>query len=152
MDNGYWSKNPDGKWFNKGVDEVPNAIVSGRYLKFATHLRALPPGLSLQLPNLAFQIVVTSAQFPKHKGDPLSIAVLLDGKPVRGAQVWVDAVNEPDTKPLMTDKNGRATFKVRNQGLNVIKAEFGAPYPDPVKTKLTQYNATLSFALLHKPE
>ena len=30
MDNGLWSKSPDGKFHNKGRDEVPDAVVSGR--------------------------------------------------------------------------------------------------------------------------
>src|SRR5690348_2433037 len=38
LDNGLWSKTPDGKWLNKGKDEVPNATESMHTFKYAVHL------------------------------------------------------------------------------------------------------------------
>jgi nickel transport protein len=40
LDNGTWSKTPEGKWHKKGKDEVPNAVVSEHTYKYAVHLRA----------------------------------------------------------------------------------------------------------------
>jgi nickel transport protein len=152
MDNGNWSKDADGKWFNKGQDEVANAKISGRYFKYATHLRTLPSGAMKPLSNLKFQIIPISSQFPKHSGNTLAIQVLLDGKPAAGASIWVDAINDPDAKPLRTNKDGKLSFKVRNQGLNVVKAELSTSPMESSKTKQTEHNATLSFVLSHKPE
>lgn len=48
LDNGPWSKTPDGKWHNKGKDEVPDATISEHTVKYAVHLRRLnvtPPVL-----------------------------------------------------------------------------------------------------------
>ena len=152
MDNGYWTQAADGKWFNKGHDEVPDAKRSGRFLKYGTHLRVLPQGEIKPVPGLAFQLVPVSPKFPQRSGAALTLQVLLYGKPAVGAQVWPDAVNNPDGKPLKVGKDGRVTLKVRNQGLNVIKAEVESPPVDTAKASRTEHAATLSFVLAHKPE
>lgn len=152
LDNGLWSQGPDGKWVNKGKDEVSGARRSGRYLKYGTHLRELPKGEIKSVPGLAFQIVPVSTTFPQRMGESLIVRVLLDGKPAVGAQVWPDCVNDPDAKPLKVGKDGRVTLKVRNQGLNVIKAEVGSPPADASKSDKTEHTATLSFVLAHLPE
>ena len=66
--------------------------------------------------------------------------------------VWVDGVNDPDAKPLLTGKDGGLTLKVRNQGLNVIRAETDTAPPDAAKANKTEHSATLSFVLAHLPE
>ena len=38
LDNGFWSRQADGKWVSKGRDEVPDAKESGRYIKYAVRL------------------------------------------------------------------------------------------------------------------
>lgn len=152
MDNGYWTQSNDGKWFNKGHDEVPDAKRSGRFLKYGTHLRVLPQGEVKPLPGLAFQLVPVSARFPQHSGENLTLRILLAGKPAVGAKVWPDAVNDPDGKPIQVGKDGRVTLKVRNQGLNVIKAEITSAPADATKATKTEHAATLSFVLAHQPE
>jgi uncharacterized GH25 family protein len=152
MDNGYWTQAADGQWFNKGRDEVPDAKRSGRFLKYGTHLRVLPQGEIKPVQGLAFQLVPVSPKFPQHSGEALTLHVLLDGKPAVGANVWPDAVNDPDGAPMKVGKDGRVTLKVRNQGLNVIKAEVKSPPPEAVKAIKTEHAATLSFVLAHQPE
>ena len=152
MDNGLWTQGPDGKWANKGKDEVPGAKVSGRYLKYSSHWRELPKGPAQPVAGLMFQIVPISTTFPQHMGQPLKVRVLLDGKPAPGARVWLDAVNDPDAKPRRVAADGSITLRVRNQGLNVIKAELDTAPPDPTKSDKTEHSATLSFVLAHIPE
>lgn len=152
LDNGLWSQAPDGRWVNKGKDEVPGAARSGRYLKYGTHLRELPKGAINPVPGLMFQIVPASTRFPQLKGDPLVVRVLLDGQPAVGAQVWADSVNDPDAKPIKVNQDGRVMLAVRNQGLNVIKAELQSPPADKSKADKTEHTATLSFVLPHAPE
>ena len=67
-------------------------------------------------------------------------------------RVQADFVNDPDSKPVKSGKDGSVTLKVRNQGLNVIVATFDAPPDDPVKSSKIEHVATLSFVLPHKPE
>ncbi|KQW03081.1 DUF4198 domain-containing protein [Rhizobacter sp. Root1221] len=152
MNNGLWSKALDGQWHGKGKDEVPGATISGRYLKYATHLVSLPAGALRPVPGLALQIVPVGAKFPHQKGEPLSVQVLFDGKPLPGAKVSQDLVTDPDAAPLVADREGRVTLPVRNQGLNVVKAEHESAPLDVGKANMTHHFATLSFILEHAPE
>ena len=152
MDNGLWSKTADGKWYNKGKDEVPNATVSMHTFKYAVHLlRPLHEALPL-LPGQKLQVVPVGNRLPARMGQPLTVRVLFDGKPVPGAEVQPDLVNDPDSQPLKTGADGTATIKVRNQGLNVIVAKFDSPPAEPAKASSDEHEATLSFVLPHQPE
>ena len=83
---------------------------------------------------------------------PLKLRVLYQGKPVGGARVLSDWVNDPDEKGATSAKDGTVTIKVRNQGLNVIVAVFKSPPEDPAKTNDVENLASLSFVLAHEPE
>jgi uncharacterized GH25 family protein len=151
LDNGPWSKTPDGQWHNKGKDEVPDATISEHTIKYAVHLRrldAVPP----VLPAHKLQIVPLVKQLPEQMGQALTVRVLYEGKPVQGASVQPDYVTDPDSEPVKTGADGTATIKVRNQGLNVVAATFVAPPANPAKTNRDEHLATLSFVLPHLPE
>ena len=152
MDNGLWSKSPDGKFHNKGRDEVPGAVISGRFYKYATHLRKRPAGALAPVPGLKFQIVPVGKAFPQKKGETLTVQVLFEGKPAAGAKVYQDAVTDPGGAHVTTGKNGRATLKVRNGGLNVVLAEFQSGPENPAVTLMTEHVATLSFMYDPPPE
>lgn len=151
LDNGLWSKTADGKWHNKGKDEVPDAKVSEHTWKYAVHLRRelnAVPALSGQ----TLQIVPVKAPLPVKMGQAIKVRVLYQGKPVAGARILSDMVNDPDQKPLKTAKDGTVTVKLRNQGLNVLAAIYDAPPAEPGKTFKDEHLATLSFVLPHEPE
>lgn len=151
LDHGPWSKTPDGKWYNKGKDEVPDATISEHTFKYTVHLRRLnvaPP----VLPAHKLQIVPLVKQLPEQMGQALTVRVLYEGKPVQGASVQPDYVNDPDSEPLKTGADGTATIKVRNQGLNVVVATLATPPANPAKTNRDEHLATLSFVLPHLPE
>ncbi|NMF97000.1 DUF4198 domain-containing protein [Aromatoleum toluolicum] len=151
LDNGLWSKTPDGKWHNKGKDEVPDAIKSEHTVKYTVHLRRLdvvPP----VLPAHKLQIVPLAKQLPDKMGEALTVRVLYEGKPVPGASVVTDYVTDPDSPPLKTGADGTATIRVRNQGLNVIAAILPTPPANPAKTNSDEHLATLSFVLPNLPE
>lgn len=152
MNNGLWSRDAAGKWHGKGKNEVADATISGRYLKYATHLATLPAGEIKPVPGLALQIVPVGPSFPKNKDERLTVRVLFEGEPLAGAKVWQDIVTDPDAAPLMADADGKVTLPVRNQGLNVVKTEHEAASIDPGKTDMTHHFATLSFMLEHAPE
>lgn len=152
MDYGIWSKTPDGKWHNKGKDEVPGAIISEKNYKYGVHLRRELNGPVPLLPTQTLQIVPVKTPLPLVAGQPLTLRVLYKGKPAAGAQVLSDFVNDPDQKGLKTNKDGTITIKVRNQGLNVIVAVFKSPAEDPAKTNQVENLASLSFVLPHEPE
>lgn len=152
MDYGMWSKTPDGKWHNKGKDEVPDAVISEKNYKYGVHLRRDLGKPVPMLPGQTLQIVPVNAQLPAKMGQPLKLKVLYQGKPAAGARLMSDWVNDPDAKGVKTAKDGTATIKVRNQGLNVVVAIFATKPEDPAKTKTVEHLASLSFVLAHEPE
>jgi hypothetical protein len=85
-------------------------------------------------------------------GQPIKLQVLYQGKPVAGARVLHDWVNDPDEKGVKSAKDGSVTINVRNQGLNVIVAILDAPSDEPTKFDRIEHLATLSFVLPHAPE
>ena len=152
MDYGMWSKTKDGEWFEKGKDEVPGAIVSEKNYKYGVNIRGKLTKPMPLLPKQRLQIVPVAATLPEKMGQPIKLKVYLDGKPAAGARVMSDWVNDPDAKGVKTGKDGIATIKVRNQGLNVIVAIVETKPEDPAKTNVVEHLASLSFVLPHEPE
>ena len=152
MDNGTWSRTPEGEWLKKGRDEVPNATISEQNYKYAVHLRS-PLAEPLQaLPEHVLQIVPVDEILPDLIGAPMRIKVLHQGQPVAGAQVLTDFVNDTDAQVLTTGADGMLTIRIRNQGLNVLSAFLETPPENPAKTDRITHFATLSFVLPHLPE
>ncbi len=165
MNNGIWSRTPDGKWHNKGYDEVPDAVISERTMKYAVHLRG-PLREIPKLPTQTLQIVPVDGApalkdgeynlhgetMPAQAGDIVKVQVLYKGEPVAGARVVRDWVNDPDQQPWITGEDGTVHFPVRNQGLNVIGATYDGPSDTPKVYKKIEHFATLSFVLHHLPE
>ncbi|WP_019917553.1 DUF4198 domain-containing protein [Methyloversatilis discipulorum] len=147
MDNGHWSRLPSGKWTAGTKETVPGATVTGRYLKYGTHLLSAPAGEMQPVAGMAFQIVPVGKRFPQRRGDVLTVRVLYEGRPLPGVEVWPDLVNDPDGASVRTGADGLATVTVRNQGLNVIRAEYLARGDADGKVDQVEHFATLSFAL-----
>ncbi|MCF8709651.1 DUF4198 domain-containing protein [Rhizorhapis sp. SPR117] len=162
LDNGVWVKDKAGEYHQMGLDQMPDAIESERTIKYAVHLIGLSDRpkdfkgtLDARIPVMAdqrLQIILADGQIPGDIGKPLTIKVLFDGKPLKGAPILTDFVNDPDQKPLETDANGMVTFPVRNQGLNVIGATYAGPSDQPKIYEKQEHFATLSFKLPHTPE
>jgi uncharacterized GH25 family protein len=152
LDNGTWSRTPDGKWHKQGRDEQPTATVSEKNTKYAVHIVGpLTKPLPL-LPEQTLQIVPVEGKLPALLGQPIKLRVYFKGKPVAGARVMHDWLNDPDGKPERTGADGTVTIPVRNQGLNVIVAILDSPSEEPKKYDRLEHLATLSFVLPHAPE
>jgi uncharacterized GH25 family protein len=152
LENGTWSKTPDGKWHKQGKDEVPNAVLSEKNTKYAVHIRGPLTKPLTALPGQTLQIIPVAGKLPDLLGQPIKLAVLYKGKPVAGARVMHDWINDPDGKPVLTGADGTVTISVRNQGLNVIVAIFNSPSEEPTKYEHLEHLASLSFVLPHAPE
>ena len=152
MDYGMWTKTPDGEWHKKGRDEVSNAIVAERTMKYAVHIEGSSAKGLPHFPEQALQIVPVDGAIPQVLGQPMRLKVLYRGKPAANAAVFRDFVNDPDQAPLRTAADGTVTIKVRNQGLNVVAAVLATPSDQPSKYDRIEHTATLSFVLPHKPE
>lgn len=152
LDNGVWSKTPDGAWHKKGRDELPNAVTSEKTIKYAVVIRGPLSTPLTALPEQTLQIVPADATLPLLLGKPLKLRVLFNGKPLAGAKVLNDYVNDPDNEGVKSAADGSVTLIVRNQGLNVIAATYDGPTDDPAKASKIEHLATLSFVLPHAPE
>ncbi|SDY87447.1 Uncharacterized conserved protein, contains GH25 family domain [Collimonas sp. OK242] len=152
LDNGTWSKTPEGKWLKKGKDEVPDAVVSEQNYKYAVLIRGQMTAPLPLLPGQTLQILPVDATLPALLGQSMKLRVMYQGKPVAGARVLHDWINDPDSEQLKTAADGTVTIKVRNQGLNVVVAIFNSPPEDPKKTNTVEHLASLSFVLPHAPE
>jgi hypothetical protein len=149
--NGIWSRVGNGEFEKKGRDEMPDATLSEKNYKYAVAIlgpidRPIPP-----LPGQALQIVPVGA-LPKLHGEKATYRVLFNGKPVAGATVKADLVNDPDQAPVPTGADGTVTLPVRNQGLNVLEAVYNSPTDNPKRYDHIENSATLSFTLAHEPE
>ena len=106
LDNGYWSKRPDGSWVNRGRDEVPDAKENGRFVKYAVRIEGSPTAALAPIAGQVLQVLPVSARLPRHANEPMTVRVLFQGRPVAGARVVRDYVNDPDAKPMVTGKDG----------------------------------------------
>ena len=151
LQNGTWSKLPDGEFVKKPKDEVPNSVKSETTIKYAVSIQGPLTKPVPLIPAQTLQIVPVG-EIPKTLGAPLTYRVTFKGKPLAGATVINDMVNDPDAKPALTKADGTVTFPVRNQGLNVIRAVHVSPTDNPTKIDRYEHTATLAFTLPHAPE
>ncbi len=151
LQNGTWSKLPDGEFVKKPKDEVPNAVKSETTIKYAVSVQG---ALTKPIPVIPAQLlqITPAGKIPTMLGQPLTYRVTFKGKPVAGASVINDMVNDPDAKEVATKADGTVTFPVRNQGLNVIRAVYVSPSDKPTKIDRYEHTATLAFTLPHAPE
>ena len=146
--NGIWSQAESGDWYR---GEIANPVVVEKIYKYAVHIPEKLNSAIPSIPSQTLQIIPVNG-IPEMMGEAMTLKVILNGKPIAGAEVKVDFVNDPDASPIITAKDGTATIKVRNQGLNVVYAYFKGPPDDTAGLNAIQHTATLSFVLEHEPE
>jgi hypothetical protein len=148
---GIWSRVDDGEFEKKTLAEMPNATLSTKNVKYAVTIQGPLTKPLPALPDQALQIVPVGP-IPQTLGTPLKYRVLYNGKPIAGARMINDMINDPDAKEQITAADGTLTMPVRNQGLNVIRAVYDGPSDQPKLYMQVEHTATLSFVLAHKPE
>ena len=151
LQNGIWSRIGDAEFEAKTLEEMPDATISERTIKYAVTIQGPLSNPIPLLPTQKLQII-PQGPIPEKLGQPLTYKVYFDGKPLAGARMINDMVNDPDAAEKLTAADGTITMPVRNQGLNVIRAVFNGPTDDPKKYYHIEATATLSFTLPHVPE
>jgi hypothetical protein len=151
LQNGIWSKMEGGEFERKTLEEMPGAAVSERTIKYAVTVQGRLKSEVPSLPGQTLQIIPVG-KIPEKLGASMIYRVLFSGKPIAGAHVINDMVNDPDAVPASTRDDGTVTLPVRNQGLNVIRAVYFGPSDEPRKYKRIEHTATLAFTLAHEPE
>lgn len=147
LDNGIWTKGPDGKSVNKPKREVPGAQSASHSIK--TNTTILAGGGSVKPSGLGLEIVPLVDPMTLKMGEDLPVQVLSDGKPLAGVALNTDYLNDPHAMSSRTDQNGKVTLFVRNDGLNVIGVAHAKPVSDNPDLDQVSYFATLSFMLPH---
>lgn len=147
FDNGFWTTLADNTEVNTGKRGLAKVKDSGRYYKYAVHLRRDLKKPLGALPGQVLQLTPVSAALPQKMGDAITLRALFDGKPLANAKVVADFVNDPTATPMRTAGDGTVTVRVRNQGLNVISIVHETPSAEPAEADLVQHRATLSFVL-----
>lgn len=151
LQNGIWSRRGTAEFEKKGRDEMPDATLSEKTVKYAVAVEGPLSGRIPALPNQVLQLV-PAGPLPEQHGTPLKYIALFHGKPQAGVRVIADMVNDPDAKEVETAADGSVTFPVRNQGLNVLRAVYDGPSDNPKKYDRIEHTATLAFTLAHAPE
>lgn len=115
FDNGYWTKNDQGKWKNLPKTQVQGAKHGGHYLKYA--LAVLKANVHVQpIKELRLQIIPLSNPLKKKAGDKLDILLLHNGKPLADGKIIRDYVNMSHENEIITDNEGKATIIIVIKG------------------------------------
>ncbi|WP_245409133.1 DUF4198 domain-containing protein [Shinella sp. WSJ-2] len=144
FDNGYWTEKTDGKWVNEAKDKVADAKAAGHYIKNSLSLLHAHGALPA-FPKQNLQILPLDNPIGRKAGDPIRLRVLHDGKPLAGAVVTLDYVNQASLKSDPTDADGEVVVAIRNDGLNVLAVDHSVPLENDPKADQIGYTATLSF-------
>lgn len=145
FDNGYWTEKTDGKWVNEAKDKVADAKAAGHYIKNSLSLLHAHGALPA-FPKQNLQILPLDNPIGRKAGDPIRLRVLHDGKPLAGAVVTLDYVNQASLKSDPTGADGEVVVAIRNDGLNVLAVDHSVPLENDPKADQIGYTATLSFA------
>lgn len=147
LDNGVWTKGPDGKSVNRPKSQVPGAQSASRSIKINTTI--LKSGAASRPTGQGLEIVALADPMTLKMGDDLPVQAFADGKPLAGVPLYVDYVNDGHAQSNKTDQDGKVTLFVRNDGLNVIGVSHAKKMPDNAEVDQMSYFATLSFTLPH---
>lgn len=150
IDNGFWTKTKEGKWLNQPKHEVANAERASHSIK--TALGILQAGGKIDaaaLGDLQLVIVPLADVAASHMGDKVAVQVLFAGKPLPGAKIIGDYVNDSENAVATTDAEGKAEITVRNAGWNVFAVGHKVDLADNKNADAISYTATLSFNNAH---
>lgn len=144
LDNGAWSKTPEGKWINQGRSQVPNSTQSLHTFKYSLAINQAGAQLP-KLKQLKMVILPETDPLKVGPGKPLMVRVLIDGKPAAGIELVGDYRGAPHQVSATTDSEGRAQVLVRNEGLNIIAAEASLPVANDADIETRGLFTSLSF-------
>jgi uncharacterized GH25 family protein len=144
LDNGAWSKTPDGQWINQGRSQVPNSTQSLHTYKYSLAIYAEGAKLPA-LAQLKMVILPETDPLKVGPGKSLPVRVLVDGKPLAGVELVGDYRGVPHQASAVTDAEGRAQVPVRNEGLNIISAEISLPVANDADIETRGLFASLTF-------
>lgn len=144
FDNHYWVKTTDG-WKNitkrEALKQGFQIIESGQSFKYAKYVEKWSDSLSKPI-GMRMEIIPLKNPFSLKKGERLPLKVLLDGRPVENAAVFMHAKHDEAAK---TDKNGQVDVAVDINKMNIISVTTRLPYKDNPDADQLYLRTSLSF-------
>ncbi len=132
-----------GKREAKGKYNIIEAIKNLRYIK-----ALLAPCDTFAKPvGEAFEIVPQKDPFSVKPGEGLPVQVLLNGKPVEGADMTTYDTDPYSKNNPKTDKEGKIVIPIKRNGFHMIHAQFKTPLKDDPDADILRYSSALSFTL-----
>jgi uncharacterized GH25 family protein len=149
-DNGFWIKTADGVYRNATRRLFPDAADSMWSAKFAKALTG-PDAPWGKVMGQLLEIVPLSDPAAAKPGQTLRVKVLLQGKPLSGAEVergdGVTVVAEKDIPRFTTDADGIASVPIVKAGAHLLVIDHKvAPSATPDQANTDMLNATLWFS------
>ena len=147
FDYGFWSQGADGQFQHVPKTELKGAKMGLQALKYNVSYLA-PVAKPKAVADIAYQIVPQSDPSTLKVGDTLKVQVVdAKNKPMADVNVIPDLINN-FTETVKTDAKGMASVPIKNASINVIGAEFDAPYvKKDLKADKIGVCATLSFTV-----
>ncbi|MDQ6734950.1 MAG: DUF4198 domain-containing protein [Nitrospirota bacterium] len=156
-DNGYWVKTTHGHR-NTSMLQVSGATESLSSMKYAKAFLQVGPGTSelyRKIVGHRLEVVPLSNPFAVKPGEPLSVKVYFDSKPLSGVFVemgdGVTPMEEKDIPRYKTDEQGIAIIPLGKAGPQLIVVDHFVPAAHPELSARDLHNATLSFLLPSPP-
>lgn len=139
VDNGYWCKTIYG-WKNVGKSKASRVVEAMRSLNYAKKLLAGGEFVTKPLAGVLLDIVPVEDPFQLKEGEALTIQVLLQGKPMQGAEV----TGSDHQKLGTTDSKGMLKLPV-SSGTQMVAASCKQPLSGDPEADYLSLNATFSF-------
>lgn len=112
FDNGFWSKDANGKWINEPKSKVSGATEAGHYVKYLTAI-VKPLGKAAEPQGMALEIVPLVDPLSLHAGQNLPLLILANGKPLAGAEIVAEYTTASEQPTIKSGTDGKATIKDR---------------------------------------
>ncbi|MDR2455905.1 MAG: DUF4198 domain-containing protein [Deltaproteobacteria bacterium] len=153
----YWSQTPSG-WSMKPKDESPGATSCGLFIEGAKGVVVVGDDASAAVATkpvgLPIEIVPLAHPSTVKPGGKLTLQVLLDGKPLAGAEVKgrYGAFSTLASETAMaysdtTDQEGKVTFVPLAAGDWIVTARSEKPFDQPTKCDKTDWGTSLHFII-----
>lgn len=152
-DNGYWVKTTEG-YRNTSHNRVPTADDSLSSLKCAKVLISIHGGQSevyKKVLGYPLELVPLANPFFLKNGEPWSVQVLWDGRPLAGVAVeatdGITPMNEDAIPRYQTNEQGVASIPMNRSGPLLLVVDYQRPGRHPDEATVDRYNATFHVTL-----
>lgn len=144
FDNHYWVKTTEG-WKNitkrEALKQGLQIVESGQSFKYAKYIEKWSDSFAKPL-AMKMEIIPLKNPFAVKQGEKLPLKVLLDGRPVENAAVFMHAKHDEVAK---TDKNGQVDVVVDINKMNIISVTTRLPFKDNPDADQLYLRTSLSF-------